>query len=151
MNDLEITNKNWIQFGSSSNGRCVLEYNVGELKKAKNEEADISYVIMIVRAAIEITNKNMGEKNHTANVRLKNLNLSSYPIKLTIKAIKILQTELVDCVFDLNVYDVDKKYLFVWDTIKSFVDKDTLQKITIYTTDGKKLNSVENLEKNLNN
>ena len=106
---------------------------------------------MIVRAAIEITNKNMGEKNHTANVRLKNLNLSSYPIKLTIKAIKILQTELVDCVFDLNVYDVDKKYLFVWDTIKSFVDKDTLQKITIYTTDGKKLNSVENLEKNLNN
>ena len=106
---------------------------------------------MIVRAAIEITNKNMGEKNHTANVRLKNLNLSVCPIKLTIKAIKILQTELENCVFDLNMYDVDQKYIFVWDAIKNFVDKDTLKKITIYTTDGKKLNSVENLEKNLNN
>lgn len=151
MNDLEITNKDWIKFSTDSARRCVLDYNVGELKKPKNEEADISYVLMVVRAAVEITNKNIGEKNHTANVRLRNLNLSVCPIKLTVKVIKTLQFELENCVYDLNIYDVDHKYVFIWDAIKNFVDKDTLKKITIYTTNGKKLTSVENLEKNLNN
>lgn len=151
MNELIITNKDWIDFSTDNNGMCILTYNLGKLIKPVNEDADIGYIVMIVKAAMEISMKNTGNVKYHAIIRLKGASLFTLPSKVIIKTIKVLEKELPETICYFDIYDVEDKYIFIWDAIKSFIDKDTIKKITIHTTKGKVISSVENLEKNLNN
>ena len=151
MAGLEITNKDWIDFNTDESGRCILKYNIGKLITPKNEDADIAYIILMIQAATEINNKAIGEKNHIAHISLENATVFTCPIKLTVKIIRTLQEKLPTSLYKLNIYDAEEKYIFIWDSIKGFMHKDTLVKTTIYTKNGKKITNVENLEKNLSN
>ena len=145
---LEITNKDWIEFSSTDNGMCILDYNLNKLVKPKNEDVDIGFIVMILKSAIEVSNQNTGSPKYIARINLRDTSIFNLQIGTIIKVIRTLQKEIPDTICDIIINDVEDKYIFIWNGIKSFIDKETLHKIKIYTCSGK-LISVENLEKNL--
>ena len=143
--DLKITNKDWIDMTCNDDGFCILVYNMSKLVKPKDEDVDISAMLMFINTAIEISYKNVGRREYIAQVRLQNLELKNIQINLIIKTIKILQEKMKNVLYELSIYDVEDKYTFVWESIKSFIDKDLLPKIKIYTKSGKTLVGTDNI------
>tara|TARA_Y100000996_G_scaffold157474_1_gene121403 strand:- start:658 stop:978 length:321 start_codon:yes stop_codon:yes gene_type:complete len=106
----------------------------------------------MVNAATEISLKNTGNKTYHSVMELSGISMDILNrTGLFIKAVKTLEKELPDTVCGFDAVGVKESYLLIWNIIKPFIHKDTLNKITIYTDTGKKISNVENLEKNLSN
>ena len=149
---MSVTNENWIDICSDEDGTCVLVCNLGKLVKPEDEDADIAAMLVYTDAALKISQNNINVPIFNLTISLKDLNINNIQIRTIIKTISVIQKERPDTVNKIKITNIEKKYIFIWDAVKHFIDKDTLEKITLETTDGSIINDVKNIEeKNLSN